>query len=717
MSQRDDPQVVLERLLEGLTKGCSNVQCRNPNCASSPIYRHEGLSRNELATVALELRRERPERMFCEEFVVDARHMVLEPDTPGDLLRGSIYHYFNGDFTRLSQFFAVERGSSRYPCSVEEASVVIDRGRRALQRLRTGLIADYPVVLNGSRDAVITLASKPRLTKGELFTLVLLLLCYPNEHDSEYLDTVFLAVCQILPRSQMAPSEPPAVDPYLLEIFHKLPDPCLNVARILSTSRHWQTIMLLSGPPSHRDQANLDHTLYLMCVLWHAVRSPRSLAYRAVPHTSFYVDGINEEIDVTAEFVKFLRGQPQLLRYPFVFSLEHKVSFLKRECAAIAERESVRRSSSIFSMLFDVPRQFFVLRVKRHGDLLEQVLDIVYREIHAEHFGRRPRFRFPLKVVFVGEEAIDEGGVARELYQLLIAQLFSPNYGMWSRHDDNLVFFNRHSFETDQQFQLIGILLGLALYNGILVDVHFPAAVFRRLMGKKMGLRDLSDFRKDLFKGLTDLLEYDGDAPVEDVFCLDFSVSEEYYGTVKTVPLIPNGENIAVTKENRQQYVDAVVDYYVGGGIDRVFTPFADGFKLVAECRSLHLLTPEELEFAIIGSPQYVWEELERYAILENGYNASSTQVKWLWEVLLEDCSEEERVRFLRFVTGSGRAPVGGLKAVQLRVWRQGNAERGDLPTSHTCFNILCLPPYRTKKVLCEKLKNAIMYDEGFGFV
>uniref|UniRef100_A0A3B4XBX7 HECT-type E3 ubiquitin transferase n=1 Tax=Seriola lalandi dorsalis TaxID=1841481 RepID=A0A3B4XBX7_SERLL len=37
------------------------------------------------------------------------------------------------------------------------------------------------------------------------------------------------------------------------------------------------------------------------------------------------------------------------------------------------------------------------------------------------------------------------------------------------------------------------------------------------------------------------------------------------------------------------------------------------------------------------------------------------------------------------------------------------------LPISHTCFNQICLPPYRTRKELKHKLTIAISNAEGFG--
>ena len=56
-----------------------------------------------------------------------------------------------------------------------------------------------------------------------------------------------------------------------------------------------------------------------------------------------------------------------------------------------------------------------------------------------------------------------------------------------------LFWFNPSSFENEGQFTLIGIVLGLAIYNNCILDVHFPMVVYRKLMGKKGTFRDLAD--------------------------------------------------------------------------------------------------------------------------------------------------------------------------------------------------------------------------------
>lgn len=54
--------------------------------------------------------------------------------------------------------------------------------------------------------------------------------------------------------------------------------------------------------------------------------------------------------------------------------------------------------------------------------------------------------------------------------------------------------FNSTSFENEAQFKLIGIVLGLAIYNNIILAVNFPMVVYRKLMGMKGSFHDLEDF-------------------------------------------------------------------------------------------------------------------------------------------------------------------------------------------------------------------------------
>jgi len=96
-----------------------------------------------------------------------------------------------------------------------------------------------------------------------------------------------------------------------------------------------------------------------------------------------------------------------------------------------------------------------------------------------------------LKVQFVGEEGIDEGGVSKEWFQLIVKEIFDPKYGMFIQDEVNrLQWFNSASRDFPE-FELIGILLGLAIYNGVILDLHLPVVVYKKLLGHKLTLEDV----------------------------------------------------------------------------------------------------------------------------------------------------------------------------------------------------------------------------------
>lgn len=137
---------------------------------------------------------------------------------------------------------------------------------------------------------------------------------------------------------------------------------------------------------------------------------------------------------------------------------------------------------------------------------------------------------------------------------LLLKDLFDPQYGMFTEFSDTrLVWFSDNTFESENMYFLIGIICGLAIYNFTIINLPFPLALYKKLLGVEVGLNDLSDLMPVTARSLQQLLQYEGE-DFEEVFCLNFVITRSVYGEVKTTPLKPNGENIAVTLENKYVY-------------------------------------------------------------------------------------------------------------------------------------------------------------------
>ena len=67
----------------------------------------------------------------------------------------------------------------------------------------------------------------------------------------------------------------------------------------------------------------------------------------------------------------------------------------------------------------------------------------------------------------------------QELFQLLMRQLFDPNFGMFVLTEGRVYWFRASSLELAMEFELVGTLLGLAIFNNHILDLAFPTLVYQ----------------------------------------------------------------------------------------------------------------------------------------------------------------------------------------------------------------------------------------------
>ena len=125
--------------------------------------------------------------------------------------------------------------------------------------------------------------------------------------------------------------------------------------------------------------------------------------------------------------------------------------------------------------------------------------------------------------------------------------------------------------------------------------------------------------------------------------------------------------------------------------IKKEYEAFASGFNLImGDSDLLSILRSSEIELLVCGeSTPFEATELRQRTNYE-GFSDSDTTVELFWNVL-DSFDENERRRFLIFVTGADRLPVFD-QAFRFKLCCAGTEEMGRLryPTSRTCFNQVC---------------------------
>ncbi len=78
------------------------------------------------------------------------------------------------------------------------------------------------------------------------------------------------------------------------------------------------------------------------------------------------------------------------------------------------------------------------------------------------------------------------------------------------------------------KFEVVGMLLGLALFNNVVLGLEFPLPLYKALLSAnpQWTLDDLAQVKPTVARNLRSLLDYEGD-DVEEVFCLNFTAADE----------------------------------------------------------------------------------------------------------------------------------------------------------------------------------------------
>uniref|UniRef100_A0A672JSY8 E3 ubiquitin-protein ligase n=1 Tax=Salarias fasciatus TaxID=181472 RepID=A0A672JSY8_SALFA len=325
-----------------------------------------------------------------------------------------------------------------------------------------------------------------------------------------------------------------------------------------------------------------------------------------------------------------------------------------------------------------------------------------------------------LYIIMRGEEGLDYGGIAREWFFLLSHEVLNPMYCLFEYAGKNnycLQINPASSINPDHltYFRFIGRFIAMALYHGKFIDTGFTLPFYKRMLDKKPTLKDLESIDPEFYNSIMWVKENNlEECGVELYFAQDM----EILGKVSTHQLKDDGENELVTEENKEEYISLLTDWRFTRGVEEQTKAFLDGFNEVVPLEWLRYFDEKELELMLCGMQEIDLADWQKNTIYRH-YTKNSKQIHWFWQVVKE-MDNEKRIRLLQFVTGTCRLPVGGFAELigsngpqKFCIDKVGKETW--LPRSHTCFNRLDLPPYRSLEQLREKLMFAIEETEGFG--
>ncbi|KAJ5872315.1 uncharacterized protein N7529_004668 [Penicillium soppii] len=324
-----------------------------------------------------------------------------------------------------------------------------------------------------------------------------------------------------------------------------------------------------------------------------------------------------------------------------------------------------------------------------------------------------------LMIKFDGEDGLDYGGLSREFFFLLSHEMFNPFYCLfeYSAHDNYTLQINPHSGVNPEHlnyFKFIGRVVGLAIFHRRFLDSFFIGAFYKMMLRKKVTLQDMEGVDEDLHRNLAWTLDND----IEGIVELTFSVDDEKFGERSTMDLIPGGRDIAVTNENKPRYIELVTEWKIMKRVEEQFNAFMSGFNELIPPDLVNVFDERELELLIGGIADIDVDDWKKHTDYR-GYQEQDEVIQNFWKIV-RTWDAEQKSRLLQFTTGTSRIPVNGFKDLQgsdgpRRFTIEKSGDPQALPKSHTCFNRLDLPPYKTHEALEHKMSIAVEETLGFG--
>ncbi len=501
---------------------------------------------------------------------------------------------------------------------------------------------------------------------------------------------------------------------------------------------------LESAPMAH----NRDHLQSLMVVSKHVAVDDTAAAQQALRAGS---------MSPVAERPPEPRTQKEIMAdHFFTFTEKH------RKVLNTMVRQNPSLMSGSFSLMvknpkaldFDNKRNYFTQQLHKGRREHYSTLTMAIRRSHIFDDSYRFFSRYrgaeikhgKLNVRFHGEEGVDAGGVTREWFSVLARAMFNPDYALFApcAADRTTYQPNRMSYINPDHlsfFKFVGRIIGKAIYDGRLLDAYFSRSFYKHILGKAVDYRDIEAVDPEYYKSLVWMLEND----ITDVMYLTFSVDAEDFGETKTIELKPGGKDIAVTEENKVEYVRLVTEQRLTKSIRKQIDAFLEGFHDIIPVDLIRIFSEQELELLISGLPDIDVDSWKNNTEL-HGYGSGDPVVQWFWRAV-RSFDQTQKANLLQFITGTSKVPLEGfghLQGVQgtqrFNIHKAYGSDR--LPAAHTwcvphslslcdapayfspsfspllcSFNQLDLPAYESYEKLRHQLLTAMeMGGEGFGF-
>lgn len=188
------------------------------------------------------------------------------------------------------------------------------------------------------------------------------------------------------------------------------------------------------------------------------------------------------------------------------------------------------------------------------------------------------------------------------------------------------------------------------------LQAFFIRPFYKMMLSKTIDLKDMESVDSEYYNSLLWIKENDP-SELELTFCVD----EESFGHTSQRELKPNGANVALTNDNKDEYISLVIQWRFVSRVQDQMNAFLEGFNALVPLNLIKIFDEHELELLMCGIQHIDVKDWKQNTLYKGDYHANHITVQWFWRVVLS-FNNEMRARLLQFVTGTSRVPMNGFK-------------------------------------------------------
>jgi len=263
-------------------------------------------------------------------------------------------------------------------------------------------------------------------------------------------------------------------------------------------------------------------------------------------------------------------------------------------------------------------------------------------------------------------------------------------------------------------YKFLGQLMGMAIRTGVVLTVELAPYFWKQLVGDKLTIADLNDIDHPTY-GFFQFLKHECTQP--DLEGPERTIYEKFTITLSdksVVTLKKDGENIDVTYENREEFINLAIKARLEESRLQA-NAIRKGIFDVVPPNLFNLLTWQDLQWRVCGKTTIDIQLLRRHTEYSS-VQKNDPHIIYFWDVL-ESFTQEERRAFLRFSWAQERLPANDQEFIRTRTRFLIKPFTGitnhdqAFPKADTCFFNLMLPEYSSPEILRERLLYAIFTD------